>query len=315
MNLPPPPRCLDRTLPLLSALVATATFAVASAPLPATAQQQEDSGAEAEADEGSSEGEESAQSVDSIEDLPTERKKKLLKLVQSARKDYANGQFEKVVSQMKKAYEIYPDPEFLFRIALSHERTGNKQEAVKYYEKYLEEKPDTQKRGRVQRSLGQLREAIREEREEEKEEEQQETAEETDTDTDTDTTSEPNNTLPVVLTSVGGAMTGASVTFGVLNLQTKSTVDSMRNDPRGSGNSVEEFEQKVSEQNLYAGLTIGTGALAAGALTWAVIEWTSSPDGSGNTDDARAARTSGDRPAVDLQLLVGPGSVGVSGDF
>jgi hypothetical protein len=92
----------------------------------------------------------------------------------------------------------------------------------------------------------------------------------------------------------------------------------MRNNPQSNGNSVDEFEQKVSEQNLYAGLTIGSGVLAAGALTWAVIEWTGSSGASsqrGSGAEARAAGTAGEGSAVDLQLLVGPGSVGVSGRF
>jgi len=294
-----PPR--RRSPPLAAAILLGALLC--SAPVPLLAQSSDSDSAET-SEEGSETGAADAdERAESIDDLPTKKKKKLLKLLQSAREDYANGQFEQVVDQMERAHDIYPDPEFLFRIALSHERMGDREEAIEHYEKYLEQKPETQKRGRVQRSLGQLREALREEREEER---RAGTAPPTGAPAG-EQDSGTSNTLPVVLTSVGGAMAGAAVTFGVLNLQAKSNVDSMRDNPRSEENSLQEFEGEVSDQNLFAGLTIGTGAVAVGALTWAVFEWT------GPAGEAQTSSSDSEGPRV--QPSVGVNSVGLSGSF
>lgn len=299
-----------------------------------------------------SEGKKKSESeAESVDELAPKKKEKLLELLETARNDYMKGNFEDVVPKMKRAYEMHPDPDFLFRIGLSHERMGNTEEAIRYYERFLEEKPDAKKRGRVERSLEMLRDRVANEPEQEQtrkespstdpddeqsapdeadEEPATETAVEksetgdadrgtsppTESDDDAPASASPGSrTLPIALTAAGAALAGGSITFTVLNLQTKSDVESIRSNPDEYPNVTdEEFERKVQRQNLYAGLAIGTGVAAAGTLTWAVLEWMKGPEsgGASSANGDGASRTSG---PIRFRIQLQPARVIVSADF
>lgn len=94
------------------------------------------------------------------ESLTQEEKKKLLEFVKAGREEYNAGNFEEAVPLFEQAYEISKKPELHYRIALSHENAGNPKKAVEYYEKFLEARPETDKRGKIEATLERLKKRV-----------------------------------------------------------------------------------------------------------------------------------------------------------
>lgn len=258
-----------------------------------------------------------------IDDLPEAKKEKLLELLQTARDEYSNGNYEEVVPRMKRAYELHPDPEFLFRIALSHERMENTDSAIRYYKRYLDEKPDTDKRGRVERSLTQLRDDSTAEdgsRTEDPTATAESSGEEQSPVDQQEASAESSRTLPIALTAAGAALALGSVTFGILSARAKSDLDSLyHEESEYSGfDKFEQIEQKTRQKNLYTGLAVASGLAAAGSLAWAVVEWTSGSTSTADLDETEAdesevSATSAAPLRVRLELR--PTSVALTGSF
>lgn len=111
--------------------------------------------------ESKSEGEERKKPT--MESISAEEKEDFVRFVEAGKESYSDGKFEDAIPFFKKAYDIVPRPELHYRIALSYERAGNDEKAIEYYEKFLEEKPDTSKRGQVEATIERLRKEQEEE--------------------------------------------------------------------------------------------------------------------------------------------------------
>jgi tetratricopeptide (TPR) repeat protein len=96
-----------------------------------------------------------------FDELSREKKKKFVDLVKSGKQAYSAGNFQKAIPFFVEAYEIVPQPELHYRIALCHERAGNPAKALERYRKFLEAKPETDKRGAVESTIDRLEERTR----------------------------------------------------------------------------------------------------------------------------------------------------------
>ena len=123
---------------------------------PAAAQETPSSG-----DQGAESGEQAAESNErpTMETISAEQKEDFVRFVEAGKEAYSNGEFEEAVPFFKKAHDIVPRPELHYRIALSYERAGKSDRAVSHYRTFLEEKPDTEKRGQVEATIERLEES------------------------------------------------------------------------------------------------------------------------------------------------------------
>lgn len=88
------------------------------------------------------------------------QKEQFAEFVEAGKEAYTAGNFEKAIPFFEQAYEVIPRPELKYRIALSYERSGQPEKALKYYREFLEEKPDTEKRGAVEQTISDLEEEL-----------------------------------------------------------------------------------------------------------------------------------------------------------
>jgi tetratricopeptide (TPR) repeat protein len=80
-------------------------------------------------------------------------------------KQYDLAHFEQAIAEFEKAYELAPSAILLFNIAQCHRHLGNKERALFFYRRYLEQAPETPNRADVERRIAELDRALREERE------------------------------------------------------------------------------------------------------------------------------------------------------
>ena len=78
-----------------------------------------------------------------------------------ARHEYALGEFEAALALFKEAYEAAPLPGLLFNIAQCHRNLGNTQEAIFFFERYLEEHPHPADEDQIHSLLDELRQIER----------------------------------------------------------------------------------------------------------------------------------------------------------
>ena len=114
--------------------------------------------APASGEQGAESGDQAEESNErpTMETISADQKEDFVRFVEAGKEAYSNGKFEEAVPFFEKAYDIVPRPELHYRIALSHERAGHADEAVTYYRKFLDEKPDTEKRGQVEATIERL---------------------------------------------------------------------------------------------------------------------------------------------------------------
>jgi tetratricopeptide (TPR) repeat protein len=80
-------------------------------------------------------------------------------------KHYNLGHFADAITEFEQAYDIEAAPILLFNIAQSHRQTGNKERALFFYRRYLEQAPNAANRGEVDKRMKDLEESMREEKE------------------------------------------------------------------------------------------------------------------------------------------------------
>ena len=93
-------------------------------------------------------------------ELSAEEKKQMLGFLKAGKEAYQKGNFAEAIPFFKKAYELYPNPAFHYRIGLAHERAGHPKEALDYYKRFLKAEPDTSKRGQVEKTIERLEKQI-----------------------------------------------------------------------------------------------------------------------------------------------------------
>ena len=89
-------------------------------------------------------------------ELTAQQKEDFAKFVQAAQDAYQEGEFDRAIPFLERAHEIIPKPALHFRIALCYERSDQPRKALEYYRKFLEEKPDSSRRGAVEETISQL---------------------------------------------------------------------------------------------------------------------------------------------------------------
>jgi len=73
---------------------------------------------------------------------------------------YEASNYPDALAKFQKAYKLAPMPALLFNIARCHEVMAELEQAIKYYEQYLEEKPQAKNRDLVQNRLVNLRQRL-----------------------------------------------------------------------------------------------------------------------------------------------------------
>lgn len=78
---------------------------------------------------------------------------------------YNLGHFQEAIGDFEKAYDLDPSPIFLFNIAQSHRQLGNKERALFFYRRYLEQAPNAANRDDVERRMKDLQTSLQQEAE------------------------------------------------------------------------------------------------------------------------------------------------------
>ena len=78
---------------------------------------------------------------------------------------YNLGHFQEAIPEFEKAYDFDPQPILLFNIAQSHRQNGNKERALFFYRRYLEQEPNTAKRADVEQRMKELAQSLQQENE------------------------------------------------------------------------------------------------------------------------------------------------------
>ena len=78
---------------------------------------------------------------------------RLVELIESGKAAYDRGDFAQAREEFGQAYDLYPHPDLLYRIALCHERLGEDRLAVEFYRRFLAEAPDAPERARVEKTI------------------------------------------------------------------------------------------------------------------------------------------------------------------
>ena len=73
---------------------------------------------------------------------------------------YALDDWDAAISQFEKGFREEPRPEFLFNIAQSHRQAGRHEQAIRFYQRYLDLKPGAPDRADVERVIATLRESV-----------------------------------------------------------------------------------------------------------------------------------------------------------
>jgi tetratricopeptide (TPR) repeat protein len=76
---------------------------------------------------------------------------------------YNLGHFQEAIPEFEKAYDLDPQPILLFNIAQSHRQNGNKERALFFYRRYLEEEPNVTKRADVEQRMKALSQSLEQE--------------------------------------------------------------------------------------------------------------------------------------------------------
>ncbi|MFH1435394.1 MAG: tetratricopeptide repeat protein [Pseudomonadota bacterium] len=69
---------------------------------------------------------------------------------------YNEGMYAKAVIKFHDTYDLSPQPELLFNIAVCYEELNQTGSAIEYYRKYLEENPDTEDKAAIEKKIAKL---------------------------------------------------------------------------------------------------------------------------------------------------------------
>src|SRR5205814_10008777 len=77
---------------------------------------------------------------------------------------YNLGHFQDAIVDFEKAYNIDPAPILLFNIAQSHRQLGDKERALFFYRRYLEQAPNAGNKAEVEQRMKDLTQSLQQER-------------------------------------------------------------------------------------------------------------------------------------------------------
>lgn len=81
--------------------------------------------------------------------------------IQAGRKAYAAGDYEGAIAEFKAAFDIKASTGALYNIAKSYEKMGRYEEAIDYYQQYLDLEPNAPDRADIEETIKRLRRSIR----------------------------------------------------------------------------------------------------------------------------------------------------------
>jgi tetratricopeptide (TPR) repeat protein len=102
--------------------------------------------------------------AESIDELSKTERQQVQSHVQAGKKAYDAGNFEASLEKFQRALEILEHPDFVYRVALAHEKLGHTEQALENYRKFLEMAPDADDRGKVERTIQRLEQELEQQR-------------------------------------------------------------------------------------------------------------------------------------------------------
>jgi tetratricopeptide (TPR) repeat protein len=223
--------------------------------------------------------------------LTKQEKKRLLSLLKRARESFSSGNFQTSFDLLQEAYSLKRNPEYLYRMGLCQERMSQPEKALKYYRQYLDEKPDSNKRGSVEKTIAQLDQKV---------EARDEPA--------PDTSGSTSRTWAIATTSVAGVSTVAAIVFGILYSSADSTYHSMLDDRRSTTRSA--VAKKAKQSNAYLAVTLGTAGLALASGSLSTFLWLQ-----GGPERPPSNQQTSSETDLDLGVGIGLGGLQLKGRF
>ena len=80
-------------------------------------------------------------------------------------KQYTLGHFPEAIEEFEKAYDLKPEPIFLYNIAQSHRQNKNPERAAFFYRRYLEAEPRAKNRAEVEKRINDMEKLVAQEKE------------------------------------------------------------------------------------------------------------------------------------------------------
>ncbi|MCC6993639.1 MAG: hypothetical protein IT370_03315 [Deltaproteobacteria bacterium] len=91
---------------------------------------------------------------------PTDKDLAAKQAYEEATKAYNLGKFDKAIEAYERAYDLKPDPVFLFNIAQSHRLNNNFKQALFFYKSFLRNAPDAPNRAQIEERIAELEEWV-----------------------------------------------------------------------------------------------------------------------------------------------------------
>ena len=181
------------------------------------------------------------------------------RLFEEAERAYNDGELTHAVELLERAHATYPEPVLLYNLARAHEDLGHFEQAVSYYEQYLEQQPDTRDRGAIERRLGTLRDQIA--LEERGGTEEQPTAAAT-------PPADGPSPLPPWIVGAGAAALAGGVVVGLVASSRRSDAEDAPSH-RAGDEALEDARTYATIANV---LFVAGGVVAAVGLTWWIVD-------------------------------------------
>ena len=219
---------------------------------------------------------------------PADPRGRAMALFEQSEKLYRQGSYQEAAAMLREAHALVAEPVLLYNLGRALEGAGDLAGAVAAYSEFLSADPSARDRPSLEQKIARLRERI--------EQKKPETPGAVVASDDT-----PRSRAgPWVLGAAGAATVVAGVAMGSLAARRRTQA---ADDPvqRSADHSMAEGRRFALAANL---LYVGGGLLLGGAALWAVLTLPK------KAEDKPMASSAGQ-----VDLLIGPGSVGLRGGF
>ena len=92
--------------------------------------------------------------------LSDEEEQTVIRLIDEGQDAYEGGDFERAIDLFHEVHELFPHPDVTYRLALCYERNNDKEMAIQYYGRFLEQEPDADERGRIERIIAEFEDEL-----------------------------------------------------------------------------------------------------------------------------------------------------------
>ena len=215
-------------------------------------------------------------------DRTNEPPEEAVELFQQATTHYREGRFESAAEMLRSAYELHPDPAFLYNLGRALESAGDAEAAVEAYDQYLSS-PEAPQRRAAQTRRDRLQEQIEERRRLQSEREAAERGRiEAELRSELSEQDAPPprerddgiNPLPWIVLGVGAAGLLSGTVVGIV-------AQSRFDDAENAASQVDTDAAKADADNLGTIANvfwIGSGIVAVAGLVWGILDLTSDND-------------------------------------